>query len=171
MWVSGSIKNNVVYACSQGVEMGHDDHDIDAVNNTLFGNSGYAIYFGGCGEAYNHGCPTSGIHIFNNIIYDNFGAIQGPAKGQDVGNILHNNCIFGNTMPPDLAPASESSRAGEVNLDPEFVDYVRGGGNVYQITVNVPVAADSGEIGRQIVSAIRVYERGNGASWRQQVAS
>ena len=46
-----------------------------------------------------------------------------------------------------------------------------GGANVYNINVNVPVNADSGEIGRQIVSAIRMYERGNGAGWRNQVAS
>jgi hypothetical protein len=76
---TGNIKNNLLYANSLGIAMYHDDHNTNVVNNTIFGNSGYGINFGGCQEAYNNGCPTSGINIYNNIIYDNRGGIQGAA--------------------------------------------------------------------------------------------
>lgn len=42
-----------------------------------------------------------------------------------------------------------------------------GGGNTYQVTVNVPMTANPGEVGREVVSAIQEYERRNGNSWRR----
>lgn len=41
------------------------------------------------------------------------------------------------------------------------------GGNIYQITVNVPATAHPAEVGRQVVTAIKAYEQGNGSRWRQ----
>lgn len=41
-----------------------------------------------------------------------------------------------------------------------------GGGNVYQITVNVPPMANPSAVGAATVQAIKAYERSNGASWR-----
>jgi phage-related protein len=41
------------------------------------------------------------------------------------------------------------------------------GGNVYSITVNVPPTANKAEIGKEVVEAIREYERRSGSRWRQ----
>jgi hypothetical protein len=40
-------------------------------------------------------------------------------------------------------------------------------GNTYNITVNVPATAHPAEVGRQVVTAIKAYEQGNGSRWRQ----
>lgn len=140
---SGNIKNNVVYATSQAINMGHDDHDINVVNNTLFGNSGYGVYYGGCKEAYNHGCPTSGIKVINNIIYDNGGGVQGPVTAEDVNNEVKNNLVFGNKNDFDLASPSNNSRTGEIRADPQFVKYLRDGGGDYRLKASSP-AIDKG---------------------------
>lgn len=136
---TGNIKNNLVYACSQAVDMGHDAHNINVVNNTFFGNSGYAVYFGGCKEAYNNGCPTSGIKIYNNIFFNNYGGVQGPIATEDVGNELKNNLVYGNQINFDLAAPSTNTRSGEVNADPQFVNYIRTGGGDYHLKSTSPV--------------------------------
>jgi hypothetical protein len=113
------------------------------VNNTIFGNSGYGIVYGGCQEAYNNGCPTSGINIYNNIIYDNRGGIQGPTTANDVNNVIKNNLVFGNTTQYDLASPSLSSITGAVIADPQFVNYIRTGGGDYHLKSTSP-AIDKG---------------------------
>lgn len=107
---SGRIVNNVVYRTSVGIAMGHDDHNILVMNNTLFGNSDYGVYFGGCKEAYNNGCPTRGIIINNNIIYANAGGIQGPIASEDVGNSVADNLVYGNRNNFDLASPSNATK-------------------------------------------------------------
>jgi SLT domain-containing protein len=42
-----------------------------------------------------------------------------------------------------------------------------GGGNTYNITVNVPPTASKADTGRVIVEHIREYERGSGPRWRK----
>jgi hypothetical protein len=135
---SGKIINNVVYATSQGINMGHDDHNILVINNTLFGNSGYGVYFGGCKEAYNNGCPTRGIKINNNIIYANGGGIQGPIASEDVGNDVRNNLVYGNRTNFDLASPSSSTRTGIISADPRFVYYLANGGGNYHLKSTSP---------------------------------
>jgi hypothetical protein len=140
---SGNIKNNVVYAASQGLNLGHDAHNINAVNNTLFGNSGYGVHYGGCQEAYNNGCPTYGIKVHNNIIFDNYGGVAGPITVEDVDNEVKNNLIYGNTKNFDLASPSNSSRTGEIAANPQFVNYIRTGGGDYHLKSTSP-AIDKG---------------------------
>ena len=135
---SGRIVNNVVYATSQGINMGHDAHDILVMNNTLFGNSGYGVYFGGCKEAYNNGCPTRGIIINNNIIYANAGGIQGPITSEDVGNSVANNLVYGNRNNFDLASPSASTKTGMISADPQFVNYIGTGGGDYRLKTTSP---------------------------------
>jgi hypothetical protein len=135
---SGKIMNNLVYATSQGINMGHDDHNILVMNNTLFGNSGYGVYFGGCKEAYNNGCPTSGIKINNNIIYANTGGIQGPIASEDVGNSVANNLVYANRINFDLASPSSSTKTGIISADPQFVYYLAGGGGDYHLKSTSP---------------------------------
>jgi hypothetical protein len=135
---SGNIRNNLVYASSYGINLYHDDHDTNIVNNTVFGNSGYGILYGGCQESYTNPCPTSGMRIYNNIVYDNGGGVQGPTSATDVDNILKNNLIYKNTNQFDLASPSSSTRSGEVMADPQFVNYIRTGGGDYHLKSTSP---------------------------------
>lgn len=135
---SGKIINNIVYKTSQGINMGHDDHNILVMNNTLFGNSGYGVYFGGCKEAYNNGCPTRGIRINNNIIYANGGGISGPITSEDVGNNVANNLVYANRTNFDLAAPSSATKTGIVSADPQFVRYIAGGGGDYRLKTTSP---------------------------------
>jgi hypothetical protein len=50
---------------------------------------------------------------------------------------------------------------------PETVTPGVGGGNTYQITVQVPPTAHPAEVGKQLVSAIQSFEASNGARWRR----
>jgi hypothetical protein len=135
---SGKIINNIVYATSQGINMGHDDHDLLVINNTVFGNSGYGVRFGGCQEAYNNGCPTRNIRINNNIIYANSGGIQGPIASEDVGNNVANNLVYANRTNFDLASPSSATKTGIVSADPQFVQYLAGGGGDYHLKTTSP---------------------------------
>jgi hypothetical protein len=119
---SGNIMNNIVYATSQAINIGHDGHDVQVMNNTLFNNSGYGVYFGGCKEAYNNGCPTSGIKIHNNIIYANGGGIQGPVTAEDVNNSVANNLVYANRKNFDLASPSSATKTGIISADPQLVE-------------------------------------------------
>lgn len=140
---SGSIKNNLVYAASYGIHLYHDDHDVNIINNTVFGCSQYGIVYGGCQEAATSKCPTSGIKIYNNIVYDNVGGIAGAGTDEDVNNELKNNLVFKNQTNFDLADPSNSTRSGEVSAEPQFVNYIRKGGGDYHLKSTSP-AIDAG---------------------------
>ncbi len=124
---SGKIINNVVSGTSQAINLGHDNHNTLIANNTLFGNSGYGVRYGGCKEAYNNGCPTRGIRVHNNVIYANGGGIQGPIASEDVGNSVANNLVYANRTNFDLASPSASTRTGIVSSDPTFVRHPSNG--------------------------------------------
>ena len=136
---SGTIMNNVVSATSQGINLGHDDNNTLIMNNTLFGNSGYGVRYGGCKEAYNNGCPTRGIKVHNNIIYANGGGIQGPITSEDVGNSVANNLVYANRTNFDLASPSSKTKTGLISADPKFVQYLAGGDGDYHLQPTSPV--------------------------------
>jgi murein DD-endopeptidase MepM/ murein hydrolase activator NlpD len=64
----------------------------------------------------------------------------------------------GGWLPPGLTLAYNGTGRPEP---------VGGGGNTYKINVAVPVGASAGQVGEEIVSHIRRYERNNGTGWRQ----
>ena len=143
---SGTVKNNIVYATNYAIHMHHDHHDIDVVNNTVFGNRYYGIYFGGCVAAQNNGCPTSGINIHNNIVYDNAGGIGGPNDQEDTGNYsIKNNVVFGSRVyaDMDLGPNALSQTSGTIIANPQFANYIRTGGGDYRVK-NTSPAIDKG---------------------------
>lgn len=141
---SGTVKNNIVYATNYGIHLYHDDHDINVVNNTVFANRAFGIVYGGCAEAYNSGCPTSGINIYNNIVYDNEGGIAGPNASEDTGsNSIKNNLIYGNRTNFDMSSAAVSQTSGTIAADPQFVSYNRTGGGDYHLKSSSP-AIDKG---------------------------
>lgn len=81
----------------------------------------------------------SGINIHNNIIYDNYGGIQGPSTAEDSGNNSYkNNLVFGNSVNFDLSSHSISQVSGTVNANPQFVNYVRAGGGDYRLQADSP---------------------------------
>jgi probable HAF family extracellular repeat protein len=137
---SGRIINNVVYATSQGINLGHDDHNILVMNNTVFNNAGYGVRLGGCTESYNNGCPTSGIQIHNNIIYDNYGGIQGPIATEDKGNSVSNNLVYANGIDYSLAStgSANQTKTGMIAADPQFVNYIANGGGDYRLKSTSP---------------------------------
>ena len=135
---SGSVKNNIVYATNYGIHLYHDDHNIDVLNNTVFGNRWFGIVYGGCTSAYNNGCPTSGVNIHNNIIYDNRGGIQGPISSEDGNNALQNNLVYGNSINVDMSSQALAQSAGMISADPQFVNYIRAGGGDYRLKSTSP---------------------------------
>lgn len=138
---SGVIMNNVVSATSQGINLGHDDNNTLIMNNTLVGNSGYGVRYGGCKEAYNNGCPTRGIKVHNNVIYGNGGGIQGPVTAEDVGNSVASNLVYANRTNFDLASPSSSTKTGIISADPKFVQYLASGEGNYHLQTTSPVVS------------------------------
>ena len=73
-------------------------------------------------------------------------------------------------VPRDLYPAM--LHRGEMVLPADFADEYRrsgsggGGGNTYNITLNVPPNVDRVALGRELVQAIQAYERRSGKVWR-----
>lgn len=131
---SGTVKNNIVYATNYAIHLWHDDHNVSIVNNTVFGNRIYGIVYGGCEDAYNNGCPTSGVNIQNNIIYDNEGGIAGPGGSADKGNnSIKNNLVYGNRNNFDLSSNATALMSGTIAADPQFVSYNRTGGGDYHL--------------------------------------
>jgi len=55
-----------------------------------------------------------------------------------------------------VTPADSTSGAGMV-----------GGGATYNVTVNAGMGTNGGDVGRQVVEAIRRFERANGSGWRK----
>ena len=143
---SGTIKNNIVYASNYGIHLYHDDHNINVVNNTVFGNRVFGIVYGGCAGAQNSGCPTTGVNIHNNIVYDNAGGITGPNADEDTGkNSIKNNIVFGSRVYGDfeLAPNAQNQVSGTISANPQFVNYIRTGGGDYRVK-NTSPAVDKG---------------------------
>ena len=166
---SGSIKNNVVYACNYALHMAHDNHDIEVSNNTVFANRWYGIVYGGCEEAYTSVCPTSGINIQNNIVYDNFGGVTGANTAVDTGtNWIKNNLIFGNTTNVNMSAHGLSQISGTVAADPLFVNYKRDGTGDYRLAPGSPAigaglstiapATDFAGVARSAPPSIGAYE-------------
>jgi hypothetical protein len=58
-------------------------------------------------------------------------------------------------------------RPERVDITPLASPRGRGGGNTYNINVNVPPSANKADIGRQVVEVIREYERRSGPGWRR----
>ena len=138
------MKDNIVYATTYGIHLYHDDHNINVVNNTVFGNRASGIVYGGCQEAYNSGCPTVGINIYNNIIYDNEVGISGPSASEDTGsNSIKNNLVYGNRTNFDMSSNAVAQTSGTIAADPQFVSYNRTGGGDYHLKSSSP-AIDKG---------------------------
>jgi hypothetical protein len=151
---TGKINNNVVYASSTGINMGHDVHNTIVMNNTVFNNTGYGVRFGGCQEGYNTGCPTYGIQVHNNIIYGNRGGITAPIASEDVGNNISTNLVYANSTNFDVASngSAGKTKTGMITVDPQFVGYIASGGGNYHLKSTSPA------IGKGLVANAPAYD-------------
>ena len=139
---SGTIKNNIVHNCNYGIIAGHDPHDLEISNNTIFADNYTGIeYDGGCTERDTGTCPGNNINIFDNIIYDSAGGIGGPNLVEDIGinsiknNLIYRSGIYGNFQ---MGPNALSQVSGTMSADPQFINYIRGGGGDYRLKSTSP---------------------------------
>ncbi|MBB2914851.1 hypothetical protein FHS43_006163 [Streptosporangium becharense] len=71
----------------------------------------------------------------------------------------------GGVLPPGMTPVYNGTRRPEYVFTQRQMRAI--GGNHYTINVRVAATANRAEIGREIVAAIKEFERGSGASWRK----
>ena len=139
---SGTIKNNIVHNTNYGIVAGHDPHDLEISNNTIFADNYTGIeYDGGCTERDTGTCPGNNINIFNNIIYDCAGGIGGPNLIEDIGNnSIENNLIYRSGIYGDfqMGPNALSQVSGTMSADPLFVNYIRDGTGDYRLKRRSP---------------------------------
>lgn len=69
---------------------------------------------------------------------------------------------------PELAMFGQAGRVFSPEQSAALVAGAQGGGNTYNITVNVPPTASKADTGRAVVECIREYERGSGTGWRKR---
>ena len=73
----------------------------------------------------------------------------------------------GGALPPNsLSLIRNASNRSEMVLNGAQQDLLSGGGNTYQITVNVAPGGSTAQAAEQVVSLIKEYERRNGRGWR-----
>jgi hypothetical protein len=72
-------------------------------------------------------------------------------------------------LPPGamVTPLSAGGTGGGTGLAAATGGGGVGGGGSYSITVNAGMGTNGAEVGRQVVDAIKKYERANGAGWRR----
>lgn len=130
---SGTVKNNIVYQNGgAGVHLWHDARSVNIANNTIFAN-GVGIVVGG-GDYYRTTGPADYINVDNNIVVDNtYGIIENGQTGTH--NTYTSNLVYGNTTQWALLT---SRHTGSINLDPQFVSYVRTGGGDYHLKSTSP---------------------------------
>jgi hypothetical protein len=137
---TGSIKNNITYGVSgAGIHLWHNDHDIDIVNNTTFGNNtgivwGGGDYVNGTGKPVWRG-PASNINIHNNIVFDNRSYGLNESGQNSATHTIKNNIVFQNGTDFLL---KVSTHQGTIAADPQFVNYVRTGGGDYHLKGTSP---------------------------------
>ncbi len=138
---TGSIKNNVVYAVgAYGIHLWHNAHNINVVNNTVFG-SGYGMVVGG-GNFYNgYTAGAVNVNVSNNIIFDNTNIGIKESGTYGTSNTYTNNLVYQNGS--NLSLGSGKSNVNGIGADPQFVSYVRSGGGDYRLRSTSP-AIDKG---------------------------
>jgi parallel beta-helix repeat protein len=136
---SGTIKNNLIYNIGwSAIYLWRDNRNVDVVNNTAF-HSQFGLLYGSGDQLYSSS-PADYINVANNIFYDN----QTGVRNADLGalgthNTFNNNLAFNNK----INWYTSTPHFGDINLDPQFVNYVPGGGGDYRLSETSP-AIDKG---------------------------
>lgn len=134
---SGKILNNLVYNIpAVAIHLWHDACRIDIANNTVF-NSGLGILVGG-GDFYERAnyCAAGAdyVNVVNNIVYDNEDGIAEQGKTGPNNRFLNNLCHGNRSYNWSI----RSSRSGDINASPKFVNYVRTGAGDYHLQPGSP---------------------------------
>lgn len=135
---SAKVKNNIVFQNGgAGVHLWHDANHVDVVNNTIFGND-VGIVVGG-GDYYHGSGPNDYTNVYNNIVVDNnYGIIENGETGSH--NTYTNNLVHRNKTQWALLTSRHS---GDIDADPQFVNYIKVGGGSYRLQKSSP-AIDQG---------------------------
>jgi hypothetical protein len=135
---SANVKNNLVFQNGgAGIHLWHDANHVNVINNTVFGN-GVGIVVGG-GDYYHTSGPADYVNVYNNIVMDNtYGIIENGATGTH--NSYIDNLVYRNTTQWALLTSQHS---GDINADPQFVNYIKTGGGNYRLKSTSP-AVDRG---------------------------
>lgn len=104
--------------------------------------------------------PFANIYAAIGYTLSRYGSLGVLGNGHGYANGT-NSARSGWAMVGENGPEAVNFRGGE-SVTPNS----KLGGNNYAITVNVPPTANPAEVGRQVVNAIKVFERGSGKSWR-----
>jgi hypothetical protein len=124
--------------------------------NPSSGAYGIAQFINGPSEYYqyggNPGTVAGQVIAFFNYIRQRYGSPSGAWQHE----LNYGWYDRGGWLPPGVSLAVNTTGA------PERV----GGGGTYNINVHVPVSANKADTGRQVVEAIREFEKRSGARWR-----
>ncbi len=141
---SGVIANNIIYRVnSYPIHLYHHPYNVDVVNNLVFNSGSAGLIMGSDG-----GNTIHDIYVANNIFYGNTGpGIMMYGLGSGSSNISYmNNLLYNNTKPYDYlygGAASLVTIAGDVQSDPQFVNYQANGSGDYHLKSTSP-AIDKG---------------------------
>ncbi|MET0856115.1 MAG: right-handed parallel beta-helix repeat-containing protein [Telluria sp.] len=131
---SGTIKNNLVYNVGWGaIYLWRDNRNIDVVNNTAF-HSLFGLVYGSGDQVYSN-LPADYINVANNIFYDNRTGVRNAGLGQlGTNNTFSNNLVSNNTVNW----MTSTPRRGDIDQDPQFVNYLPNGGGDYRLRETSP---------------------------------
>ncbi|MFC6518655.1 DUF1565 domain-containing protein [Undibacterium arcticum] len=136
---SGIADNNLVYAISNtGITSWHNATNLTITNNTVFGN-GQGITVGGGGYYNGFSGPNDYSTVANNIVYDNSGTGIDEEGTTGTHNVYVNNLSYGNGGNVSLRNGLTAT--GSIAANPQFVNYIRGGGGDYHLQSTSPAVA------------------------------
>ncbi|MDB5747943.1 MAG: hypothetical protein JWP72_2791 [Massilia sp.] len=119
---SGTIKNNVVSRVgSAAIHLWHDAKNVKITNNTVSA-SVFGIIVGG-GDFYFTSGGATGVHVHNNIVYDNKYGISEQGK-TGASNTYKNNLVFKNTTY-NWQLRNGLKHSGTITSDPLLAGYSR----------------------------------------------
>ncbi|MES2757179.1 MAG: choice-of-anchor Q domain-containing protein [Pseudomonadota bacterium] len=136
---SGAIKNNLIYKVGWGaIYLWRDNRNVDVVNNTAF-QSLFGLVYGSGDQVYSN-LPADYINVANNIFYDNKTGVRNAGLGTlGSHNTFSNNLVANNGVDW----ITSTPRRGDIDQDPQFVNYIAAGGGDYRLRETSP-AIDRG---------------------------
>jgi parallel beta-helix repeat protein len=138
-----TVSNNIVYAAGgYGIHLWHAAYNATIVNNTVFNNDAGGIILGGVASEYQGGpvaddftTVANNISVGNGRVYGKSGIIELGATG--IHNSYVNNLVFQN-FPSNIILQNGLVAIGTITADPQFVNYLPGGGGDYHLQATSP---------------------------------
>lgn len=85
--------------------------------------------------------PADYINVANNIFYDNLTGVRNAGLGQLGPNNTFSNNTFSNNLVSNNTVnwMTSTTRRGDIDQDPQFVNYLPNGGSDYRLRETSPV--------------------------------